>query len=72
MPQLLLEAHYFAVSVAERNAANAAGSAPPVGVLRFAHSAGGHRRWLEEDVYVSGKREARKIVAERGAKAWNF
>lgn len=72
MRRLKLEAHYFSVSAAEREAARAACNAPRVGLLRFAHSIGGDRQWLQEDVYVSGKAEARKVVAERGATAWNF
>lgn len=27
---------------------------------------------LQDEIIVSGKREARKIAAERGAQCWNF
>lgn len=72
MARILLEAHYFSTTAAERKAAHAAGNAPRVGLLRFAHSADGERTWLEDDIYVSGKAEARKMAAERDAKPWNF
>lgn len=38
----------------------------------FAVTTNGQRAWLEIGVRVAGKREARKLAAERGAIAWNF
>ena len=32
----------------------------------------GRRDWTEQRIPVSGKREARKLAAERGATPWNF
>ena len=39
--------------------------------LSFAVTTNGRRDWLDT-VAVAGKREARKVIAARGAVAWNF
>ena len=40
--------------------------------LCFAATTNGQRAWIEERIPVSGKREAQKLAAERGATPWNF
>ena len=39
--------------------------------LSFAVTTNGRRDWLDT-VPVAGKREARQVIAARGAVAWNF
>ena len=39
--------------------------------LSFAVTTNGRRDWLDT-VAVAGKREARQVIAARGAVAWNF
>jgi len=39
--------------------------------LSFAITTNGRRDWLDT-VPVAGKREARQVIAARGAVAWNF
>lgn len=64
-----IEAHYYTANAAEK--AKGFG-----GVVSFARTENGRRVWLEGGLLyptgVSGKREARKIAAERGAQCWNF
>jgi hypothetical protein len=38
----------------------------------FAITANGNRIWVDERNPVAGKREARKLAAERNATPWNF
>jgi hypothetical protein len=53
----MIEAHYTA------------GKQP---TLCLAVTANGRRDWIANRIPVSGKREARKLAAERGATPWNF
>ena len=53
----MIEAHYTA------------GKQPTV---CFAVTTNGRRAWLEIGNPVAGKREARKLAAERNATPWNF